>query len=476
MCSSTSKAQTASKTASARERGDVAADHLPGAQAAEHVLRRLAGELVGLDPDVAVPLRQPGAERAATRADLEDGLDPVEPGERALDQVVAKPGVEGERRCVHAVILESPAVRIVAFGTYRLWEQPRVQVLFEGLREHGHELVECNVPLPVDTAERVRAARQPLRAPLVAARVARAWRDLWRKAKEMPDPDVVLVPYMGQFDVHLARRRFKSKPIVLDHYLFFKDTAIDRGTTFKPELAALDRIDKSAIRAADLVFVDSEGHRELLPEPIRSEAFTVYIGTPNEWFHEPKPRTEGPVRVVFFGIYTPLQGAPVIGEAIRLLDPDPAEVRFTMAGRGQDLARTKELAGDSPAVEWIDWVEREELPALVFEHDICLGIFSPGAKGMRVIPNKVFQGAAAGCAIVTSDSVSQREALGDAARFVEPGDPQALADALRWLIADRDRVWTLRQAAYRRAVEAFAPAAVVEPLHARLQAGVRKRR
>ena len=111
-----------------------------------------------------------------------------------------------------------------------------------------------------------------------------------------------------------------------------------------------------------------------------------------------------PLRVVFFGIYTPLQGAPVIGEAIRLLDPDPEKVRFTMAGRGQDLAHTKELAGDSPAVEWIDWVERDELPALVFEHDICLGIFSPGAKGMRVIPNKVFQGAAAGCAIVTSDS------------------------------------------------------------------------
>ncbi|HET6656651.1 MAG TPA: glycosyltransferase, partial [Gaiellaceae bacterium] len=244
-------------------------------------------------------------------------------------------------------------MRILAFGTYRLWEQPRVQVLFEGLREHGHELVECNVPRAVDTAQRVEAARQPLRAPLVAARVARAWRELWRKAKEAPEPDVVLVPYMGHFDVHLARRRFKGKPIVLDHYLFFKDTAIDRGATLRPELAVLDRIDKSAVRAADLVFVDSEGHRELLPEPIRSEAFTVYIGTPKEWFHEPKPGAEGPLRVVFFGIYTPLQGAPVIGEAIRLLDPDPAKVRFTMAGRGQDLARTKELAGDSPAVEWI---------------------------------------------------------------------------------------------------------------------------
>jgi glycosyltransferase involved in cell wall biosynthesis len=367
-------------------------------------------------------------------------------------------------------------VRILAFGTYRLWEQPRVQVLFEGLREHGHELVECNVPLEVDTASRVRTARQPLRAPLVGARVADSWRKLWRKAKDLPEPDVVLVPYMGHFDVHLARRRFRSKPVVLDHYLFFKDTAIDRGATNRAELAVLDRIDKAAVRAADFVFVDSEGHRDLLPEPQRSEAIVVSIGTPQEWFCKPQPRMAGPMKAIFFGIYTPLQGAPVIGEAIRLLDPDPDELRFTMAGRGQDLDETRRLAGDSAAVDWVDWVERDELPALVAEHDVCLGIFSPGAKGMRVIPNKVFQGAAAGCAIVTSDSPSQREALGEAGRFVTPGDAHALADDLRWLIADPERIWALRSAAYERAVEAFAPAAVVEPLHERLQDMVRARR
>jgi glycosyltransferase involved in cell wall biosynthesis len=336
--------------------------------------------------------------------------------------------------------------------------------------------VECNVPLQVDTASRVQTARQPLRAPLVGARVADSWRKLWRKAKDVPEPDVVLVPYMGQFDVHLARRRFRRKPIVLDHYLFFKDTAIDRGATNRAELGVLDRIDKAAVRAADVLFVDSEGHRDLLPEPQRSEAFVVYIGSPREWFHEPKPHAAGPAKAIFFGIYTPLQGAPVIGEAIKLLDPDPNVLRFTMAGRGQELDETRRLAGDSPAVDWIDWVERDALPALVAEHDICLGIFSPGAKGMRVIPNKVFQGAAAGCAIVTSDSRSQREALGEGGRYVRPGDAQALADDLRWLSADRERIWRLRRAAYERAVEAFAPAAVVEPLHDRLQDLVRARR
>ena len=347
-----------------------------------------------------------------------------------------------------------------------------MRVLLEGLRERGHEIVECNVPLPFDTANRVRAARQPWRAPLLGLRVAQVWPALWRKARGLPKPDLVLVPYLGHLDVHLARRIWPRTPIVLDHFLFLADTAIDRGTKSRAVLASLHRIDRSAVRAADLVIVDTEGHRRLLPERQRSDAVVVPVGAPREWFHEPQTRGAGPVRVIFFGIFTPLQGAPVIGEALRRLDPDPAAVRFTMVGRGQDYEATRKLAGSSPAVEWLDWVDYDKLPALVAEHDVCLGIFGDNPKGMRVVPNKVYQGAAAGCAIVTSDSPWQRAALGEAAVYVPPGDAAALAGALRELVLDPARIMALRQAAYRRALEDFTPSAVVRPLDERLQAGL----
>lgn len=363
-------------------------------------------------------------------------------------------------------------MRILSFGSYRLWEQPRVRVLLDGLRERNHEVVECNIPLPFDTASRVRAARQPWRAPLLALRVGEVWPKLWRQARRQPRPDAVLVPYLAHFDIHLARRLWPRTPIVLDHYLFLADTAIDRGTRSPFVLGVLDRLDRSAAGAADLVVVDTEGHRSLLPEPMRAGAVVVHVGAPREWFREPEPHDGGPVRVVFFGIFTPLQGAPVIGEALRLLDPDPALVRVTMVGRGQELSLTRRLAGSSPAVEWLDWVEYAQLPAFVADHDICLGIFGANPKGLRVIPNKVYQGAAAGCAIVTSDTESQRAALGEAAAFVPPGDAEALADALRGLVFNRARVWALRRAAHRRALEAFAPAAVVQPLDERLVAGI----
>jgi glycosyltransferase involved in cell wall biosynthesis len=104
----------------------------------------------------------------------------------------------------------------------------------------------------------------------------------------------------------------------------------------------------------------------------------------------------------------------------------------------------------------------------VAEHDVCLGIFATSPKGRRVVPNKVYQGAAAGCAIVTSDTAPQRRLLGDDALLVPPGDAAALAGALRDLAADRDTCERWRSAARAAARDRFTPSAIVEPLRRRL--------
>ena len=153
---------------------------------------------------------------------------------------------------------------------------------------------------------------------------------------------------------------------------------------------------------------------------------------------------------MFFGLFTPLQGAPVIGAALAALAGDEHPVEVTMIGAGQDLDETRSLAAGNHRVHWLDWVDAADLPALVAAHDVCLGIFGTGPKALRVVPNKVFQGAAAGCAVVTSDTAPQRRVLGDAAVLVPAGDPAALAEALRALAADRSRLAAAR-AGCRRA-------------------------
>jgi glycosyltransferase involved in cell wall biosynthesis len=176
-----------------------------------------------------------------------------------------------------------------------------------------------------------------------------------------------------------------------------------------------------------------------------------------------------PLRVAFFGLYTPLQGAPVIGEALAKLGGAP--VRATMIGHGQEFDATRAAAEGGCPTEWIEWVDSTELPALIAAHDVCLGIFGTGPKALRVVPNKVFQGAAAGCAVVTSDTAPQRRALGDGAIYVPPGDAAALAEALTRLAGDRTELAAARRRSHQAVLERFGCAAVVEPLVERLAAG-----
>src|SRR6201999_1086001 len=116
---------------------------------------------------------------------------------------------------------------------------------------------------------------------------------------------------------------------------------------------------------------------------------------------------------------------------------DRRDIEVTMVGSGQEYEAARVAAAGNEQVRWRDLVAPDELRRLVAASDVCLGIFGTGAKARRVVPNKIYQGAAAGCAIVTSDTAPQRRVLGDAAVLVPPGDPEALADALLRLAADR---------------------------------------
>jgi glycosyltransferase involved in cell wall biosynthesis len=297
---------------------------------------------------------------------------------------------------------------------------------------------------------------------------------------------------MGHFDIHLARLVFgvrglvrrRRVPIVLDHLIGASDTGKDRRLDGGPRQLILRMIDAAALRAADVIVVDTDEHLASLPERHRGRAVVVHVGAPAAWYDaaraaavpEVRPQalqdypgsaqasgpSAGPLRVVFYGLYTPLQGTPTIGAALGKIAG--ADIQVTMVGRGQDEDEAKGAAAGNSSVRWLEWVPSAELPALVAAHDVCLGIFGTGEKARRVVPNKVFQGAAAGCAIITSDTAPQRRVFGDAAVLVPPGDADALASALLELASDRERLAGLRDAARALAAKRFAPARVVSPL------------
>jgi glycosyltransferase involved in cell wall biosynthesis len=367
-------------------------------------------------------------------------------------------------------------VRLLAFGTYDLSTHPRFAVMLEGLREHGDDVVEVNVGLGIDTAGRVALLRQPWRLPLLALRIVSCWLRLaWRgrRARRQHRPDAVLVGYMGHFDVHLARLVFGRTPIVLDHLIFAADTARDRGESGGIKTRLLRALDDAALRRADVIVLDTPEHAAMLPARLTERGVVVPVGATRTWLEAAGTVAEhtAPLKVVFFGLFTPLQGAETIGRALGALREDPS-VTVTMIGTGQDLAAARAAAAGNQQVSWRGWIPNGELPGVVAGHDICLGIFGTGPKTGRVVPNKVYQGAAAGCAIVTADTAPQREALADAAVYVPVGDPEALAAALAKLAADPAEVARLRGAARARAEARFAPDAVVGSLRDHLLARI----
>jgi glycosyltransferase involved in cell wall biosynthesis len=362
-------------------------------------------------------------------------------------------------------------VRWIAFGTFDVRRHPRVGVLVDGLRDLGDEVTVLNVPLPLDTAGRVAVLRQPWRLPLLAFQLLRCW---WllaaatrRHRKAGPAPDAVLVGYLGHFDVHLARLLFRRTPIVLDHLVSAAGTATDRGLAGGGgiKLRLMRAIDQAALGRADVVLVDTPQHREVLPPAAAARSVVTPVGASAPWFAAARGgvRDGGPLKVIFVGLFTPLHGAATIGAALGLLAGN-RDIEVTMVGTGQDYTECRRLAAANGRVRWLDWVTTEDLPALVAGHHVSLGIFGTTDKARRVVPTKVYQGAAAGCAVVTSDTPPQRAALADAGCYVPPGDPEALAATLRLLAAERPALSRLRTAARDAASARYTPAAVVTDL------------
>ena len=375
-----------------------------------------------------------------------------------VDQGVA----EGHRR-----------LRVVAFGTFDQHQHPRVGVLIETLENLGHAVLQCNEPLGISTEARVRVAREPWRALPLVLQLASAWWKLVRQSRRIGRhaADVVLVGYLGVLDVHLARICFRA-PIVLDHMAPVAGIGKDRSLPFVPVLSVLDQL---AERQADVVIWDTT---EQVSSAARNKSGTVVrVGASGAWFEQKRRQKipHSPVSICFFGVYTPLQGATIIARAI-LLMRDRVDLRWTLIGKGQDRAGAETIVGSTENVRWIDWLDEADLRKTVADHDVCLGIFGNTPKAMRVVPNKVYQGAAAGCAVITSNTQPQRTALGDAGTFVTPADPAALAKAITTFADDRILLSRMKEACRSRAEEHFSPQALGSEMQQVLDLAGRTRR
>ena len=298
--------------------------------------------------------------------------------------------------------LSTGLIKQVVFGTYEAGYD-RNRILAKGLREAGAEVIECHVPV----WEKMRHKTIDLKSPaqvlrLVTALTAGYSKLAWRYAL-MPEHDVVLVAYLGHFDVFPARvlSWLRNKPLVFDAFISLYDTSVeDRAVVQKGSLAGhgLRIVDRWACRLAELVLLDTREHinyfcREFALSPHRFER--VLVGAdPDVYLQQPAAESgdekssddKSPFVVLHYSKFAPLHGIPYILDAASLLR-EHDDIVFKIVGGGQlyDECRAYADRLGLTNIELVPWLTPQELNEAIRSADVCLGIFGDTQKAKRVI-------------------------------------------------------------------------------------------
>ena len=333
--------------------------------------------------------------------------------------------------------------RVLLWGSYDLGK-PRTRILRDGLARIGIDVIEIHADIWSRDEDKSRLGRGAML--LAFLRLFASYPLLLWRYLRAPDHQLVLVPYMGQFDVLVLwlAARLRKKPVVWDMFISLYDTvAHDRALAAPRSLSAriLWLLEWLGCRAADLVLMDTEAHARHVTRlfGLRSgHVVAVPVGAEPGAFRRLAPPVphHGPTRILFYGQMIPLHGISVVLDAA--LSPRGRARHWTLIGTGQDrpLVEAALAATKAPHIDWQEWVPYEQLSAEIGKADLCLGIFGSSTKAASVVPNKVYQALLSGRSVITRTSPAMLETFGDSQpglELVPPGDPEALLDAIERL-------------------------------------------
>lgn len=380
---------------------------------------------------------------------------------------------------------QGPAFRVCYFGVYG-GASPRYAMLIRGLRTAGVEVVECRAPLTLlpghgrgpgvsgMSSRRVRyEAREALLAVLRVSWLA------GRFVRVRGPLDAIVLAEFNQGLAPLAAllARSRGAALIVDFYISLWDTAVNDRKALaphRPRARYRRLVDWASIRLADRLLTETPATAEHFEEifgGVLKKARTLQLGAP-EWIFQAAPipqRGHDPLTVLYYGTWIPLHGVEFLLEAARLLAGDK-RFRFVCVGSGQMRAELTKRYEENPSgnVEFLPFRPVEELPALIRQADICVGIFGTSRKATRLVTNKVWQCLAMGRPVVTGDGPGARSVLrdGEHCLLVQHGDAQAIARALRRLADDEELARRLGANAARLVVEGYTSAALGRQLAA----------
>jgi glycosyltransferase involved in cell wall biosynthesis len=227
--------------------------------------------------------------------------------------------------------------------------------------------------------------------------------------------------------------------------------AVAVGVLRNPLLISLSEwLERFLYRRADHVLLNSPGFVEHVERRGARSVDIVPNGVDSTMFN---PRDdgedfrrlhglEGKILVLYTGAHGMSNDLGIVLEAAERLREAP-EITFVLLGDGKEKPNlmAQSAAMQLKNVRFLPPVPKNEIPNVLAAADLCLAILKPIDAYKTTYPNKVFDYMAAGRAVVLAIDGVIREVLEEAGAgvAVQPGDPEALANAVRKLAEDPEQ-------------------------------------
>jgi len=239
--------------------------------------------------------------------------------------------------------------------------------------------------------------------------------------------------------------RLKRVPFLFEVRDLWPAFAIAVGVLKHPLLIRLSEwLERFLYQRADLCVVNSPGYIdhvrqrgarliELVPNGAET---TIFSPLANGVDFRREHGLEGKYLILYAGAHGMSNDLGVVLEAAALL-ADRLEIAIVLLGDGKEKIRLQVRAAELGLANlfFLPPIPKTKMPAALAAADACLAILKPVEMYKTTYPNKVFDYMAAGRPVLLAIDGVIRQVIedADAGVYIPPGDPDALAQAIRSL-------------------------------------------
>jgi glycosyltransferase involved in cell wall biosynthesis len=247
-----------------------------------------------------------------------------------------------------------------------------------------------------------------------------------------------------------ALARLKGAKFLFEVRDLWPKFAIAVGVLTNPILIRMSEwLERFLYRHADRVMVNSPGYQEHVEVRGGRRVELVPNGSDPSMF-DPSDKgimfrrfhnLESKFVALYAGAHGMSNDLGVVLEAAKIVED--TDIQIVLLGDGKEKANLQAQADELGLtdVTFAPSVPKSEMPDALAAADACIAILKPLDEYKTTYPNKVFDYMAAGRPVVLAIDGVIREVveMAGCGFFAEPGNPSALADAIRALATDKEK-------------------------------------